>query len=335
MDLIRPNGNFDDYISNDDFCMMMVVFNMTGQSVHLNIQMIWEKTRFESMQESANVPPEELQVPDVELDSMNSDQRLAFDIVMNTLNNFSQGNENFEPLRMLVSDFAGSGKSYLIKCLTKAVRTLYKSNKSVQILCPTGNSANIISGVTLHSFLKVPTHDRTKDMKPPDGALGEALQKNCDGLKVLLVDERSLVGTTTLGWMEYLCRYGVDKGNSCDKSWGGLPVAGFFGDDVQLPPVCDSPVYKCNKEHPAAMHGVLVWKEFQTCVSLNTMVRQGEAEQFLIDSLSSLRQYLLSPLQAKWLQNFQSHKLKERYGNEIMHQMSENGLYVFPTHEEE
>ena len=115
-----------------------------------------------------NVPPEELQVPDVELGSMNSDQRLVFDIVMNTLNHFSQGNENFEPLRMVVSGFAGSGKSYLIKCFTEAVRTLYQSNKSVQILCPTGNSANIICGVTLHSFLKVPTHDRTKDMKQPD-----------------------------------------------------------------------------------------------------------------------------------------------------------------------
>jgi hypothetical protein len=29
------------------------------------------------------------------------------------------------------------------------------------------------------------------------------------------------------------------------KSWGGLPVVVVFGDDVQLPPVLDYPVYKC------------------------------------------------------------------------------------------
>jgi hypothetical protein len=41
-------------------------------------------------------------------------------------------------------------------------------------------------------------------MKPPEGALGEKLQKNCQGLKVLLVDERSLIGATTLGWVEFI-----------------------------------------------------------------------------------------------------------------------------------
>lgn len=70
---------------------------------------------------------------------------------------------------MIVSGTAGSGKSFLIKCLVKAIRLFFKSNKSVQILCPTGNSANIISGVTLHSFLKVPTQYRGKDMSAPDG----------------------------------------------------------------------------------------------------------------------------------------------------------------------
>ena len=49
------------------------------------------------------------------LDNMNSDQRLAFNIVMNTLNNYSNSNGTFEPLRMVVSGTAGSGKFYLIK----------------------------------------------------------------------------------------------------------------------------------------------------------------------------------------------------------------------------
>ena len=97
-------------------------------------------------------------------------------------------------------------------------------------------------------------------MKPPEGTLGEKLQHNCEGLKVLLVDERSMIGATTLGWMEFMCRYGVKNGENFDQSWGGLPVVIFLGDDVQLSPVLDSPVYSSSCKLPAALHGVLVWK---------------------------------------------------------------------------
>jgi hypothetical protein len=58
---------------------------------------------------------------------------------------------------MIVSGTAGSGKSFLIKCLVNAIRSLFNNNSTVQVLCPTGNSANLISGVTLHSYLKIPT----------------------------------------------------------------------------------------------------------------------------------------------------------------------------------
>lgn len=68
---------------------------------------------------------------------------------------------------MIVSGKAGSGQSYLIKCLVKAVKTIFSSNKAVQVLCPTFNSANIISGVTLHSFLKIPIHKNGQEIKVP------------------------------------------------------------------------------------------------------------------------------------------------------------------------
>ena len=83
---------------------------------------------------------------------MNKDQNFAFKIVMKTIQNYLENPENFKPLQMIVSGTAGSGKSFLIKCLVKAIRIIFSSNKAVQDLCPTGNSANIISGVALHSF---------------------------------------------------------------------------------------------------------------------------------------------------------------------------------------
>lgn len=71
-------------------------------------------------------------------------------------------------------------------------------------------------------------------MGPP----GEVNQANCTGVHAFLVDESSLIGLTTLGWMDFHCGSGL-----ADQSWGGIPVVVFFGDYVQLPPVLDAPVY--------------------------------------------------------------------------------------------
>ena len=66
---------------------------------------------------------------------------------------------------MIISGTAGSGKSYLIQSLVRAIKVLFNSNKAVQVLCPTGSSANLISGRTIHNFLKIPQYfytDRSK-----------------------------------------------------------------------------------------------------------------------------------------------------------------------------
>jgi hypothetical protein len=47
--------------------------------------------------------------------------------------------------------------------------------------------------------------------------------------------------------------YGVKNGENFDQSWGGLPVVIFLGDDVQLSPVLDSPVYSSSFKLPAAL----------------------------------------------------------------------------------
>ena len=109
----------------------------------------------------------------------------------------------------------------------------------------------------------------------------------------------------------------------------------FFGDDVQLPPVLDSPVYICKSQIPAAIHGVLVWKEFTHAVALRTVVRQGNEENTFKQILKDLRQYNLSPQQAKWLQNFQWPNLSFSHGDDLLQCINERGLFVFPSHDEE
>ena len=162
----------------------------------------------------------------------------------------------------------------------------------------------------------------------------KSYKKNCQGVKVLPVDERSLIGATTLGWVEFMCRYGVEEGQNFDKTWGGLPVVIFFGDDVQLPPVLDSPVYNTSGKTPAALHGALVWKNFNHAVNLQQIVRQAPDQQQLKEVLLALREYKTTFCHANWLHNFQWNNLRLKYGTDFLSRLSENGLFVFPTHEE-
>ena len=331
MDVVRPNVLYEDYSA--DFSYDDGSSDYDWKSTSINLPEVPYGNWVEKLNEK--LPDVDiLQIPDVNLASLNNDQKFAFDLVMKTLLDFTKEHECYEPLRLIVGGTAGSGKSYLIKCLIKAIRTFLNSNKAVQVLCPTGNSANLIAGVTLHSFLKIPSFNRTGDMVAPDGSTGEKLQSNCDGLKVLLVDERSLIGACTLGWMEFLCRHGVQRGTQVDKSWGGLPVVVFLGDDVQLPPVMDSPVYNSKSCYPAAMHGALIWQEFDKAVILKTIVRQGESEKDFRETLLAIRDSKATPHHAEWLQKFQWINLKHTHGAALLQRMSDQGVFVYPSHSE-
>ena len=214
--------------------------------------------------------------------------------------------------------------------MVSAIQKLYNNTNAVQVVCPTGNSANLISGKTIHDFLKIPTNKKSvKELSTPDGTKGQMLQQNCKDLTALIVDERSLVGSTTMGWMEFHCKYGV---NDSSKSRGGLPVVIFLGDDVQLPPVCDTPVYFSKGKSPASMHGLLVWKEFQHVVHMQTVIRQNNDQQQFKHVLTALRESTAISEDTRWLQRFQWNNLKMSHGDDLLNDMTENGLFVFPTH---
>lgn len=78
----------------------------------------------------------------------------AFKLIMTKLHEYQncESTDMFELLRLIIAGTAGCGKSYLIKCLVKAIKLFfYNSNKSVQVLYSSGNSANLINGA-IHSI---------------------------------------------------------------------------------------------------------------------------------------------------------------------------------------
>ena len=275
----------------------------------------------------------DLDLPQVCPLSLNENQKAIVGLVLHTLFNFVENTEYYHPLRLVVSGTAGTGKSYVIKCLQRLVRQVFEANDAIQVITPTGNAAYLVQGSTAHSFLGVRTGGRScNELTVPTGPLLEKIQKKCKNLKVLVGDERSMFGRTTMGWMEQHARYAINKGANADELWGGIPVAVFMGDDVQLPPVCDTPVYISDCRSAPSNHGRLVWTMFDSAVELTQIIRQNESEQQLRDVLMSLRNYTTTPQQIHWLQQFQWHNLRMSHGPELLARMDEQGLYVFPTH---
>ena len=151
LELVRPNTEFKE--DGTDFNYNDGGLEYDWSQCSHDYPSDYGKTFLDNVNSKENTTDSQgLDLPDVNIDTLNTEQRLAFDIVMNTLFQFTSSSEQYTPLRLIVAGTAGSGKSYLIKCLVRAVRLLFQCNKCVQVLCPTGNAANLISGVTIHSF---------------------------------------------------------------------------------------------------------------------------------------------------------------------------------------
>ena len=78
-----------------------------------------------------------------------------------------------------------------------------------------------------------------------------------------------------------------------------------MGDNVQLPPVCDTPAHIDHSRCALSNHGQYVWTSFDSAIELPQIVRQTEAEEKLRDVLMSMRTYTTTPHQVRWLQKFQ------------------------------
>lgn len=105
-------------------------------------------------------------------------------------------------------------------------------------ITPTGISALAIKGETLNSGLHI--QPKAKTLKPLNG---EAQRKFCNkmqSVKFLIIDEYSMIGLKTLGFIEKRCKEGT--GNH-EEQFGGIHVL-MCGDIAQLPPVKETAIYK-------------------------------------------------------------------------------------------
>ena len=200
-------------------------------------------------------------------------QKLAYDIIVK----HSSKTMPKEQLLLIIIGEGGTGKSYLIN----AIRNYLKD--SCTITATTGKAAFNINGITIHSFLKLPVGRMAK--KDLSGQSLHTLQDNLLSVEYIIIDEYSMLGQKTIGWIDRRCRQAT---GFKDSLFGGKSII-LIGDPGQLPPVGDKPLYHDKPSNPIAEQGYLAYRMFDNVVELdvNQRVRGNEKDQVIFKGILS------------------------------------------------
>ncbi|PPQ66487.1 hypothetical protein CVT26_011176 [Gymnopilus dilepis] len=197
------------------------------------------------------------------------------------------GEREPDQLLMFVSGVGGTGKSHIIKSIVKLFERI---NRRTALLlgAPTGSSAILIDGSTLHSLiLECPGNEKKKNTG--------RLARIWNGVTYLIVDEVSMLSAVFMSKLSDAVKQakGDDPRKAC-QIFGGVNVI-FMGDFCQLKPAGEPSLYSAtiinqlasmaaNKKDIIAMNGIFVWRQVTNVVELVKNCRHAadaEYSQFL------------------------------------------------------
>lgn len=181
---------------------------------------------------------------------LNNGQQKLFNFVMKWAMKYMLHRENNElvpdPFYIFLSGGAGVGKTFLVNVITEYLKkTLIfpgqnpDNELSISITASTGKAACNINGTTLHSAFKLPIYGTNS--VPKTELKGQELlnlQSKYKHLKVLIVDEISMIGKKTFDDLNKFLRQ-IKINN---EDFGGVSIL-IIGDFFQLPPVKMSPIF--------------------------------------------------------------------------------------------
>ena len=202
---------------------------------------------------------------DIDINTLNSSQRKAYDIVEN---HFKCDSENQEQLLMIIKGGAGCGKSYLIDALRSLLR------ECCIVTAFFGMASFNVKGKTLHSILRLPIRGKYRNSLKGPALL--KLQEAMNGIKYLIIDEFSVVGQNMLGWIDKRCRQATGRS---DLPFGGISVF-LVGDIGQLPPVLDKVLYHKKPNEEIETEGFIIYRLFDKVIVLTKNERsRGESRE--------------------------------------------------------
>ena len=185
--------------------------------------------------------------------NMDTDQRRIVRIGVEFASNVrksrnKKGVKRPSPPYIVVQGSAGSGKSFVINTMTEWMERIFRQTGDnpnypyILRLAYTGTAANIISGQTLHSTLKLPFGNKFQSLTTKEAA---EKREQLSNLQVLIIDEYSMVRPDMLNQIDLrLKEIKLQPG----LLFGGVAII-LFGDIMQLKPVSGKYIFE-EPAHP-------------------------------------------------------------------------------------
>ena len=262
--------------------------------------------------------------------SLNDKQREVFNSVncwaRKTVMNYSVEHAiELMPLQLFITGGAGTGKSHLIKTIDASLnKTLnYKSQNldtpKVLKMAPTGVAASNIDGSTIHSSLGIPVNCQAMQIPKLSNKRRSELRLKYEDLKVIIIDEISMVSNKLLLHMHQRLLDIFGYANNCDKPFAGLTII-VVGDFYQLPPVLQRPVFADYYDEIFNIYHL--WKVFKMCELTEVMRQRGDTR--LINLLNNVRVGKLTESDKDLLKSRFIESGSELYPHNVVHIYSEN-----------
>ena len=289
------------------------------------------------------IDSEQLKKMHQSVENLDKDQRPVFDRLIEFVKkDRTSSHSNMkrpDPPLIKVHGGAGCGKSFLINVLTQVCEywmtfgNKHPDKPSVLKLAPTGKSANVIDGHTLHTGLKVGFGNQHTSL--PD-RLRETMRNELSDLSVVIIDEMSMVKSDIL--YQLFLRLQEIKQNKQD--FGGVAIL-LFGDLLQLKPVQAKWIFEPphGERFKASYAFRSLWDMFES-YELSFNHRQGEDKEYgdLLNRLRWLPALTtdekkelkgLSPEEKTKRDNRLSEEDKKLLASRVTDEKPENAIYVF------
>ena len=231
--------------------------------------------------------------PDLTKENLHDDfQRLFIEIFLDHVRKHllcARTTQPVPPLRLMLLGTAGTGKSTTVQTLLQEIKRVlvvagYEGD-FVRVAAPTGCAAfNLRFGATtLHRLFRILNPYRWHELQENSTVLA-AFQEKMKALRLVILDEISMIGKQMMGKISSRCRQGrATSANPNEDVLGNLSVAAV-GDPAQCPPIRDTPFYDSNlhkdtgKEPDAervklANSGHLAYDSFSDVIILQTCHR--------------------------------------------------------------
>ncbi len=124
----------------------------------------------------------------------------------------------------------GTGKSFVLKC----AQTDDNFKKHARLAATTGSAGCLIGGSTIHSLVLLPFKHARRG--PLDGDDKHNVEKKLRDVRVIIIDEKSMMSQEQLGWLDMRLKAVQPDKTKKDLPFGGYHVF-FFGDFRQIQPV--------------------------------------------------------------------------------------------------